>query len=192
MSRPADEERPQELLDAIVRYLVHHGLSGLSLRPLAKAVGSSPRGLLYHFGSKEKLVVGVLAELRRRQQNAYGSDAPTFAEACRKIWRQMSSPKSEPLFRLFFEAYGIALRNPRLYAEFLHHTIEDWLSLIAEPLVQEGYKPSDARAFATVVLAGMRGFMLDYCTTKDRARLDRAVNLWLGKLDSMLPTKGMN
>lgn len=192
MSRTVDEKRPQELLNAIVRYLVNHGLTDLSLRPLAKAVGSSPRGLLYHFGSKEQLVVDVLANLRRRQQVAYGTEAPTFAAACHTIWKQMSSPESEPLFRLFFEAYGIALRNPRLYADFLHHMIEDWLSLITKPLVQEGYKPSEARAFATVLLAGMRGFMLDYCTTKDRKRLDRAVNLWLGKLDAMLPPKGAN
>jgi hypothetical protein len=29
--------------------------------------------------------------------------------------------------------------------------------------------------------------MLDYCTTRDRKRLDRAVGLWLANLDSMLP-----
>lgn len=188
-----DEQRPQQLLDAIMRYLIDHGLADLSLRPLAKAVGSSPRGLLYHFGSKEKLVVSVLAEVRRRQRAAFDQpEVPTFAAACQAIWKQISSPDSEPLFRLFFEAYGIALRHPGLYAEFLHHTIEDWLQLMAEPLIQEGHKPDDARAFATVVLAGIRGFMLDYCTSKDRKRLDHAVSLWLEKLDSMLPSKGAN
>jgi AcrR family transcriptional regulator len=186
MSRTVNEKRPHELLDAIVHYLTKHGLADLSLRPLAKAVGSSPRVLLYYFGSKEKLVVKVLAEVRQRQRAIYGEiQAATFEEACRIIWKHMSAPDSEPLFRLFFEAYGIALRQPRLYKEFLHSTIADWLAFMADSLCREGYGHKQARAFATLVLAGFRGFMLDYCTTRDRKRLDHAVGLWLQTLDSI-------
>ena len=97
----------------------------------------------------------------------------------------MSAPASEPLFRLFFEAYGMALRHPRLYKDFLQSTVEDWLRFMADPLRREGYGRKQARAFATVVLAGFRGFMLDYCTTRDRKRLDHAVSLWLHTLDSI-------
>jgi len=187
MSRTVNEKRPEELLDTIVVYLTKHGLADLSLRPLAKAVGSSPRVLLYYFGSKEKMVVKVLAELRKRQRTLYGQmEAATFEEACRTVWKHMSAPESEPLFRLFFEAYGIALRHPQLYKDFLLATIEDWLKLVAGPLCSGGYTDSQARAFATVLLAGFRGFMLDYCTTHDRKRLDRAVDLWLCSLDSIL------
>jgi AcrR family transcriptional regulator len=57
MSRPINEKRPGELRNAIV---IKHGLNGLSLRPLAKALGCTPRVLLYHFGSKEKMVIEVL------------------------------------------------------------------------------------------------------------------------------------
>jgi AcrR family transcriptional regulator len=187
VSRTADEKRPGELCIAIVQYLVRHGLADLSLRPLAKAVGSSPRVLLYYFGSKEKMVVKVLAEIRRCQRAAYAQmQADTFEDACRIVWRQMSAPASEPLFRLFFEAYGMALRHPKLYKNFLRSTIDDWLDFVTAPLHLEGYKPQQARAFATMVLAGLRGFMLDYCATGDRKRLDRAVDLWLRTLDRIL------
>jgi AcrR family transcriptional regulator len=190
VSRTVNQKRPEELRDGILQYLLKHGLTGLSLRPLAKAVGSSPRVLLYYFGSKEKMVVTMLADIRQRQRAVYGKiDAPTWAEACLAVWKQMSAPDSEPLFRLFFEAYGIALRQPRLHKAFLHSTIEEWLNLMAEPMRQEGYANKDARAFATLVLAGFRGFMLDFCTTRDRKRLDRAVGLWLSQLDAMLPAK---
>ena len=40
-------------------------------------------------------------------------------------------------------------------------------------------------AFATIVLTGIRGFMLDYCTTHDRERVDRAVQLWSQALDTI-------
>jgi hypothetical protein len=52
-----------------------------------------------------------------------------------------------------------------------------------------GRTRGEARAFATVVLAGMRGFMLDYCNTHDRKRVDRAVALWVGSLDAMLANR---
>ncbi|MGA9510329.1 MAG: TetR/AcrR family transcriptional regulator [Candidatus Sulfotelmatobacter sp.] len=187
MSRTANKQRPAELRTAIVQYLVKHGIADLSLRPLAKAVGSSPRVLLYYFGSKEKMVVKVLAEIRDRQRNTYGQmDAPTFEQACRTIWRHMSAPESQPVFRLFFEAYGLALRHPKRYKDFLNCTVEDWLRFVAAPLVREGYKRKHARAFATLILSGLRGFMLDYCATGDRKRLDRAVALWLPTLDPAL------
>ena len=190
MSRTANQKRPEELRGAIVRYLIRHGLTNLSLRPLAKAVGTSPRVLLYYFGSKEKMVIEVLAEVRQRQRASYGGmQAASFAEECRIIWKQMSAADSEPLFRVFFEAFGMALRHPQLYKAFLQATVEDWLRLIADPLCREGYTRRDARAFATVVLGGLRGFMLDYCATGDRRRLDRAIGLWLRALESMLPNR---
>lgn len=187
MSRTVDPRRPKQLRNAIAQYLVKHGLIGLSLRPLAKAVDSSPRVLLYFFGSKEKMVMAALAEIRAQQRAAYGAiDEKTFAEACRIIWERMRAPDSEPFFRLFFEIYGVALRRPDLYKSFLHDTVEEWVHLIADPLSREGHTRAEARAFATVILAGLRGFMLDYCTTHDRKRIDRAVRLWLSGLDPLL------
>lgn len=190
MSRTVNKERPKELRRAILQYLIKHGLSDLSLRPLAKAVGCSPRVLLYYFGSKEKMVSEVLAEARQRQQTAYDKvETGSFAKNCQIVWKRMSAADSEPLFRLFFEVYGIALRHPRRYKAFLHHMIEDWLRDIADPLCREGHSRAEARAFATIVVAGLRGFMLDYCATHDRRRVDRAVKSWLATLDSMLPER---
>lgn len=189
MARTASSQRPRELLDATADYLTAHGVAGLSLRPLAKAVGSSPRVLLYYFGSKEQLLVKALARLRERQRAAYAKmKAANFAtpsDACRAIWAQMSSPQSEYLFRMSFEVYAMALRNPRRFADYLRNSIEDWLEFLAAPLIRQGCTKAEARAHATMVLAGFRGFMLDYCASRDRKRLDRAVNLWLRALDAV-------
>ena len=68
MSRTADEARRAELLERAVDYVCRHGLAELSLRPLAKAVRSSPRVLLYYFGSKENLVVEIVRRGRARQR----------------------------------------------------------------------------------------------------------------------------
>ena len=67
MPRPRDERLRAGLLVAIVDYVLAHGIADLSLRPLAAAVGVTPRTLLYHFGSKDELVLAIVAETGKRQ-----------------------------------------------------------------------------------------------------------------------------
>lgn len=195
MVRTADEHRPAELLDRIVGYLVKHGIAELSLRPLAKAVGSSPRVLLYYFGSKEKLLGQAVRRLRERQRTGFTrlqqARYQNPGDACRAIWQQMSTPESLALFRLSLETYTLALRHPKRFGDFLTTSVEDWLLPLAEPLIKKGAVPESARAFATVVIAGFRGFLLDLCASHDRTRVNRAVEMWLATLNpissSLLP-----
>ncbi len=113
----------------------------------------------------------------------------TPAQVCREIWNALADPKSEPVFRLFFEVYGMALQDRRRYAAFLKRVVADWLTLIARPLIAAGWKPAQAQAYATVILAGFRGYLLDLCATRDRRRVDRAVEMWLHMLDAAAPPK---
>jgi len=189
MTRTVNEARPGELLDAIIDYMAKKGVAELSLRPLAKAVHSSPRVLLYYFGSKKELVSKAIMRLRERQRSSFGKmrgaryDKPS--DACRAIWTQMSAPESEVAFKLSFEVYTLALRHPRRFADFLSSSVEDWLEFLSEPLLRKGHSKAQARAFATIVIGGFRGFMLDYCASHDRERIDQAVELWLRALDSI-------
>ena len=190
MSRPVDEERPGELLAAILQHLIEHGVTDLSLRPLAKAVRSSPRALLYHFGSKEKLLMSVFAEIRQRQQVLFAQiESETFADACGEMWNALSAPSFEQQVRLFFELYGVALRQPVLYKEFLASAVDDWLEFAVKQLRKDGYKRREAVLLATTVLAGFRGFLLDLCATQDRERVNRAVSAWLKNLNTNVPTR---
>jgi AcrR family transcriptional regulator len=59
--------RREELLERSYAYVRAHGISELSLRPLASAVGSSPRVLLFLFGSKDGLVKALLARARTEE-----------------------------------------------------------------------------------------------------------------------------
>jgi len=189
MARIVNEQRPVDLLNAIVGYLVQNGVTELSLRPLAKAVGSSPRVLLYYFGSKENLIVQAVKSLRQRQRAGIAKmRAARFeraSDACRAIWRQMSAPESEAAFRLSLETYVLALRHPELFGDFLSSSTENWLEFLAEDLMRRGAPMKEARVYASVVIAGFRGLMLDYCASRDRERLDRALDLWIESLDAV-------
>lgn len=189
MTRPVDERGASELLDRVVDYVLSHGVIDLALRPLARAVHASPRLLLYRFKSKDDLLMQVVGRLRERQRQLFErvrqQQAKTAVDACRAAWDIMSAPKAEPAFRLFFEIYGLALKEPRRYASFMSSAIADWLAYIEGPFIEAGHTRDDARAIATVVLAGYRGFMLDLCATHERARIDRAVDLWLESLAAL-------
>src|ERR1700683_5358639 len=113
MARTADEQRRVELLERIVDYVIENGLSDLSLRPLADAVGSSARVLLYYFGSKDKLVTAVLMGAGDRQRALFARlprSAASYRETVQAAWRVLSAPQNESLFRSFFEVYGLALQ----------------------------------------------------------------------------------
>lgn len=189
MARTASEVRPEELLDQVADYVAANGVAELSLRPLAKAVGSSPRVLLYYFGSKEDMMVKALGRLRERQRVTYERmktlPYQTPSEACRAIWRHMSAPENARLFGISLEIFAMALRQRERFAEYLRASVEDWLGFLTAALTRKGHTEAEGRAHATVVVAGFRGFLLDYVATRDRERVDRAVEMWLRALDAV-------
>ncbi len=182
MSRTADEAHRAELLDRAVDYVCRNGLAELSLRPLAKAVRSSPRGLLYYFGSKEELIVEIVRRGRARQRammvNLKLTDLSPRAIA-RTLWREWSKPEWEALTRLSFEVYTLALSDRTRFPGFLDAAVNEWLQALEVCTRLPGWTRVRSRALATLLIAGFRGFLLDLLATHDRARIDRAVDLWL-------------
>jgi len=171
MARPPDPTRRLELLDGAVDYVVANGISDLSLRPLAVALGTQAPVLLHHFGTKEQLVMEILGRVRDRVR-ALGRSAE--AERPRSglgtVWTWVSDPDQGPLMRLFFEAYGLALRRPDRYSEFLDHAIHDWLD---EPLA------AIDDVSATLAIATVTGLLLDLLTTGDCGRVGDAMDRYL-------------
>jgi AcrR family transcriptional regulator len=163
--RPLDPVRRAQLLEAAIDYAIEHGLSDLTLRPLAEALGVVPNTLVHHFGSKEELVSEVLNGVRDRLRamRAEMQDDPD-ADPLMGVWEWTSSPERLSFFRSFFEAYGMALRQPESFELFLARVVEDWLT--AEPADRER---------ATLELALLRGLLLDLLTTGERDRVERAL-----------------
>jgi len=189
MTRTADPARREALLDRILDYACEHGLSDLSLRPLAKAVGSSPRVLLYYFGSKEQLLVEILDRARARQHGQLAALQSTTGlgarETCSLIWSMLSDRRYEPLYRLFFETSAIAMQDPQRFPGFLERAMGEWLDFIARPGIAAGAPRERAYAFATMIVAGYRGFLMDLCATGERERIDRGVELWLDMIERL-------
>jgi AcrR family transcriptional regulator len=55
----------EKVLDAFQRLLIEHGERETTLDAVARAAGVSKGGLIYHFGSREALIEGLLGRLER-------------------------------------------------------------------------------------------------------------------------------
>ena len=186
MGRKADPARREQLLAATAAYLEHNGLAGLSLRPLASALGVSPRTLLYHFGSKEQLLTDALNAspgLKEALAEFVASEEPLFTRV-RRLWARTTDPSSRPYLRLFFEVYGAALRDPQRYAAFLSGVVDGWLALLTPMLEHEGVAPDRAATLATELLALHHGCALDLLATGDHVRVDAAYRSRLAELET--------
>jgi AcrR family transcriptional regulator len=177
MTSTTASPRRVELLEAAYRYALTHGLADLSLRPLAAAIGSSPRVLLYLFGSKEGLIRELLARARA-DEVALLSTAPTgsLPEVTMLIWDWISDPARRALVTLWTEAYARSLVDPDgPWSSFAAETVRDWLRLLAAAQPAATRDTPEAEAERTAALALLRGALLDLLATGDRARTTAAV-----------------
>jgi AcrR family transcriptional regulator len=171
------------LLDAAIEYSAEHGLSGVSLRQMAEALGTSHRMLIYHFGSKEGLLVAIVDEMEARQREQMaGLDAdPDLPadELLRHMWRRLADPDMWPHERLFFEVYGQALQGRAHSAQLLDTVVESWLGPATAVGRRAGLPKREARAYARLGLAVVRGLLLDLLATGDRNGCDDAMERFI-------------
>jgi len=191
VGRRSSSERKGSILAAAVDYVLAHGLADLSLRPLAAAIRTSPRMLLYHFGSKEGLIAEVLAAARARQRAALAQSAANSrlspAELLAQFWRQLGSASAEAYVRLFFEVYGLALHQNGSFDGFAGSAVTEWIDFVEQGLARAGVAEDEARVEATLLVAGTRGLLLDLLATRDRARVDAAMERLVAQLASWGP-----
>ena len=161
-SQPRDR-----LLAAAVEQARRGGIADLSLRELAAAIGTSHRMLLYHFGSREGLLVAVAQAVEEAERARFLSWGMT-ADDARRIWARLSDPALWPAERLFFELYVQALLGRLGDERFLDSAIEGWIAPVAAAMVEAGASEATARVDARLGLAVVRGLLLDLLATGDR------------------------
>lgn len=173
--------RRDELLERAYRYVLRHGLVDMSLRPLAESVGSSPRVLLFLFGSKQNLVLALLARARREELallDAIRRDAAPadLTAAGAALWQWLSAPEHADLLRLWLEGYARSLVDPTgAWSRFAERTVHDWLAVLAQFQPAPFRNSVAARTERTAVLAVLRGALIDLLATGERARTGAAV-----------------
>ena len=174
----ATSQARERLLAAAVDQAMRRGIADLSLRELAAAMGTSHRMLLYHFGSREGLLVAVSIAVEEAQRAAMPAWGATPADA-RRGWQHFSDPELWPQERLFFELYSHALLERPGTEGFLETAVEPWITYIAVQLAEAGADQATARADARLAVAIVRGLLLDLLATGDREGVTEAFERYL-------------
>ena len=184
--------RRAELLELAYQYAVSRGQAELSLRPLAKAVGSSPRVLLYLFGSKDGLIRALLARARADElallAGARDGRASGLAGLGERTWTWLADNRHRGLLKLWVDGYARSLAEPDgPWAGFASATVADWLRVLAaaQPAARRNTPAGEAER--TLVLAVLRGGLLDLLATGDTTRVTAAVRQQLGLLSPGRP-----
>ncbi|WP_033338795.1 TetR/AcrR family transcriptional regulator [Catenuloplanes japonicus] len=181
MGRRPQPEIKERLLDACTDHALAHGLPD-RLEPLARATGTSARMLIYHFGTRDVLLRAVLGNARQRQLDAFGAllrarPGEPYTATLLHAWASMTGPEGRPFLRMFGELRESSVEP--LWPDFRRVATTDWLGPLADGLRTIGREDR-----ATLVLAVIRGLLMDLDATADTTRTDEAFRLFLRSLDA--------
>lgn len=184
MGRDPNPTIKAALVQKVLHYLFENGLQDLSLRPLSKALGTNARMLLYHFGSKEQLIIEALELAQRHQLEALTQSPKPKANSEAELvylWKWFSSDSFLAFGKLLFEVEVLAINGNNHYSTFARQVIEGWVSFI-----QTRFDNCNAST-ANVIVNAFSGFLLDLLLTHDSKRVNTSF-----KTFSTLLTKGGN
>lgn len=192
MARLVDVERRNALLDEVVGHLALHGLANVSLRPMATAIGVSVNSLVHHFGPKDDLIIAALRRSGAVQQEVeqrWLARQPRMSQAdlLRAWWRWITvSPQNLAIVRLGIEAAAVEATRAGLPRQVRGEQIGLWRSNIESRLVAEGVPKAMAVTEASLAKAMFTGLVVDLLATGHKARLTRALEVGLTRLEQVV------
>lgn len=183
MARHTDPSIKENLTEQCLDAFFQKGLQDFSLRNLAKAIGTSARMLVYHFGSAEGLLIAVIQHFSRKEKERFTvmmqeqdweqSLGDFFYNYCHSSMRG----DLKNAFILFIEIYARALRNPQGYTTFFKEVLHEWIGLIQQLLEQKFQVTSqESQEWATLVVGMARGLLLDWLASGDDERILKTVH----------------
>lgn len=180
MGRRPQPDIKERLLDACADHALAHGLPD-RLEPLVAATGTSARMLIYHFGTRDALLRAVLERARQRQLDLFGDllrarPGERYPTTLARAWTSVTGQDGQPYLRMFTQLGDSAVHH--LWPDFRRHATTDWLG----PL-EDGLRTIGRPELATLVLAVIRGLLMDLDATADATRTDRAFHDFLLAID---------
>ena len=169
--------RRDDLAEQATDYVLEHGLIGLSLRPLAAALGTSDRMLIYHFGDKDALVAEVIARSNGRAVEVVRSmpRARTVRAGVLALWRAYAEPELDRCLRLYIQAAALGVLGADPYRKVIADTNAEWDRAVRDYLVGSGANPRRAPRIARLVDAALTGFNLAMPVVDDPQQMETPV-----------------
>jgi AcrR family transcriptional regulator len=160
--------RREELLDQVTDHVLEHGLIGLTLRPVAAAIGTSDRMLIYHFGSRDALVSDVVSRVTERSTAVVEAmpAAPTVRSAVNRLWEAYCEAPLGQCLTLYCQAAATGLIGEEPYLTAARGTNGRWAAALGDYLRRSGAPVRRVRRIVTLVDSALYGFHLDLTTDR--------------------------
>lgn len=156
-------DRREGLAEGATDYVLAHGIAGLSLRPLAAALGTSDRMLLYHFGSKDVLVAEVIERSSDRSVAVLSAlpTARTPRAAVLALWRAWRAPAVSRCLRVYAQSAALGLLGQEPYRGAARRANLRWTEAVTGYLLRGGVPPDRAERVGELADAALFGLWLD-------------------------------
>ena len=167
-------------------FVLENGLSAASLRPLAKAAGTSDRMLIYHFGSKERLIEDLLEYIADIYADAldlsFGSERVHSRQDClERVMAFTNKPEMQPFMALWWEIVAGSVQEQAGYREAARSMMHLLLNWMKSQLPVDDPDPEAGARYMLTIIEG--ALMLRAVDCDDIARVG------LGNAD--LPNTGL-
>jgi AcrR family transcriptional regulator len=194
MGRVEATPERERLLGLVMDLILRDGVIDVSLSSVARSIGSNNRMLLYYFGSKEAL----LDEAGLRALDGFEKLREMFTRLGRPgslevrlidAWADLSDPENLPYLRLYFQRFGLAVRDTGQWQTFIERAGRQWLGWIQDVFRNHGYAEHDSLLAATQILALWRGLQFLLLTGTPPDQLNTTYSLGVrGLLAQLAPT----
>jgi AcrR family transcriptional regulator len=156
------------LLERVTDDLAVNGLVDFSLRRAARAAGTTHKVLLYHFDGAEDLLRQAVRKLRERRiahglaAATQGPAGRTLAARVRAVWPVLMGEESW----VHDQAIGLMMYDPARYGELGRGSSQQYLPALLS-LCPEHWSEKRKREVAEMILAALRGFLIDRLASGD-------------------------
>ncbi len=154
--RPGQRE---QFLDGAVQHVLRDGIGTLSLRPVAAALGTSDRMLLYYFGSRDALLTAILDRVGAILMSGLTTSQPQGRvqpdRLLAAMWTLAADPVSEPILRLYLEILGLASARREPFASAAAQVGAEWLGWAQNRVDVEPECRKDTAAGVLAVFDGL-------------------------------------
>lgn len=168
MSRPAEPQKKQALLEQCLAAVIEVGVLDCSINAIAKRIGTSGRMLIYHFGSKQELERQLISllEMRLREKlwtlQGVSLEESSLAETLLEMWSHLTSPKMHGLLKLTMELNQRAIQGDLETQQFLERESQQWVDSLSSL--------TNDQTTALSLFHLFQGAILDFLTTGNAQR----------------------
>ena len=155
-------------MDQVTDHVLAHGLIGLTLRPVAAAIGTSDRMLIYHFDNRDALVSAVVARATERAMAVVQAlpAAPSVRTAVNRLWEVYLTEPLNGCLDVYCQAAATGLIGHEPYLSDARASNARWAAALRDYLVRSGAPTRRVSRIVTLVDSALYGFHLDLATDR--------------------------